>query len=729
MDEQMALYRRFRPQTFDDIVEQKAPVSALRQSVKSGRIGHAYLFCGQHGTGKTTIAKVFARAVNCTNPVNGNPCNECPTCRGILNGSIMDVVEIDAASNNSVDNIRQICEDVVFAPSAAKYKVYIIDEVHMLSAGAFNALLKTLEEPPKHAIFLFATTEVHKIPATILSRCQRFDFKRISQDKIVERLRMVADKDSISIEDSALRLIAAQSDGALRDALTLLDQIRSICAESGKTITDTDVENTTGTVDRRFLFMTANALFDGNFSELLSLMSDLHESGRDYTVFSLELGSYMRDLLIIRVKADPLMHLPYSKETISQMYFAAQKVSADTLAGIISYISRSVSDFKWSPDIAASFEMMMLTVCGRKSKLPPTPLIMPASVTKMKTDNQSQVTPEVQSESAAKADDAVQTGKEPVSTQPAAAGVHSEAVSAFTSDSPASSDISNITEGTESPAPVISTYVEPDEDSDAADIPDIPDIADEPAEPGEPDDSSGPVYQPQTEAYDYSNAISSAADNFPPRQTDSGYKPVFSGLFGSAGSIIEELEKEADARISAGHTNEDSGQKHAGASPEENSGTPEKSHRTQIARQLDQTGLIVGTHDYDVRSPSITPDEADTAVRWKAYLSSLPENFDKIVGSFTQTAFKMNEDSAYIVFENEQKKLMNNVSRLPICKELSVRIKTDYKLVHLYICSQDQYSELMKKNDEDLSKKGIDDFIKAAQNNGFSADIHYGDDD
>lgn len=177
MDEQMALYRRFRPQTFDDIVEQKAPVSALRQSVKSGRIGHAYLFCGQHGTGKTTIAKVFARAVNCTNPVNGNPCNECPTCRGILNGSIMDVVEIDAASNNSVDNIRQICEDVVFAPSAAKYKVYIIDEVHMLSAGAFNALLKTLEEPPKHAIFLFATTEVHKIPATILSRCQRFDFK------------------------------------------------------------------------------------------------------------------------------------------------------------------------------------------------------------------------------------------------------------------------------------------------------------------------------------------------------------------------------------------------------------------------------------------------------------------------------------------------------------------------------------------------------------------------
>ena len=293
MEEHLALYRRFRPQTFDDIVEQKEAVTALRQSITDGRIGHAYLFCGQHGTGKTTIAKVFARAVNCEHPVGGNPCNECPTCKGILNGSILDVIEMDAASNNSVDNIRQITEQVNFAPSAARYKVYIIDEVHMLSQGAFNALLKTLEEPPKHVIFLFATTEVHKIPSTILSRCQRYDFKRISREKIIDRLRYVADKESIPVEDEALSLIAAQSDGAMRDALTLLDQMRAVTG--GRKITGNDVEEATGTVDNTFLFKTANALIDARFDELMDLMTELHESGRDYVKFTLELAHNGRE--------------------------------------------------------------------------------------------------------------------------------------------------------------------------------------------------------------------------------------------------------------------------------------------------------------------------------------------------------------------------------------------------------------------------------------------------
>ena len=197
--EHIALYRRFRPQTFDEISSQDAAVKTLRQAVKSGKIGHAYLFAGQRGTGKTTIAKVFSRAINCMDPKDGNPCNECEICKGILNGSLLDVIEIDAASNNGVENVRRICDEAVFAPTKAKYKVYIIDEVHMLSTGAYNALLKTLEEPPKHVVFLFATTEPHKILPTILSRCQKYYFKRIPGDLIVKRLRYICDKEDIKM--------------------------------------------------------------------------------------------------------------------------------------------------------------------------------------------------------------------------------------------------------------------------------------------------------------------------------------------------------------------------------------------------------------------------------------------------------------------------------------------------------------------------------------------------
>lgn len=219
-----ALYRKFRPQEFEDVKGQDHIVTTLKNQIKADRIGHAYLFCGTRGTGKTTIAKIFAKAVNCEHPVDGSPCGECPTCKAIAAGSSMNVIEIDAASNNGVDNIRQIREEVEYRPTEGKYKVYIIDEVHMLSIGAFNALLKTLEEPPSYVIFILATTEAHKIPITILSRCQRYDFRRISIDTIAGRLTDLMEKEQVNVEERAIRYIAKAADGSMRDALSLLDQ-------------------------------------------------------------------------------------------------------------------------------------------------------------------------------------------------------------------------------------------------------------------------------------------------------------------------------------------------------------------------------------------------------------------------------------------------------------------------------------------------------------------------
>jgi DNA polymerase-3 subunit gamma/tau len=228
----MALYRKWRPLTFEDVVEQRHIVTTLKNSIKNNTVSHAYLFCGTRGTGKTTLAKIFARAINCPESTDGSPCNKCDTCRGILDGSIIDVVEIDAASNNGVDDVREIKEAVMYVPAVTKYKVYIIDEVHMLSTGAFNALLKTLEEPPQNVVFILATTEPHKLPATILSRCQRFDFKRITMDGLVSRLEIIAKDCGIPFEYSALQLIARLSEGGMRDAISLLDQCISLGKES-----------------------------------------------------------------------------------------------------------------------------------------------------------------------------------------------------------------------------------------------------------------------------------------------------------------------------------------------------------------------------------------------------------------------------------------------------------------------------------------------------------------
>ncbi len=373
--EYQALYRQFRPQNFDEIVEQKAPVATLRKTVLSGKIGHAYLFCGQRGTGKTSIARVFARAMNCENPTNGNPCNQCPTCKGILDGSLMDVIEIDAASNRSIDNIRSICEEVGYAPSRAPHKVYIIDEVHMITTEAFNALLKTLEEPPEHAVFLFATTEPHQIPATILSRCQRFDFRRISTDSIIKRLRYICDHEKINATDDALSLIASMSDGAMRDAISFLDQAAAMA--SGSEITPESIEEMTGTVNIDFIADFAEILISGRFDKLPFKCKELSDSGRDFIQFTLDLADYFRNLMIIRVVPNPTQLITASTKTLKRMYEIANTTNSPTLVTFVSSLSKIVSDLKWSPSVRTSFEISMLRLCGRKLKAEEAPLVIP----------------------------------------------------------------------------------------------------------------------------------------------------------------------------------------------------------------------------------------------------------------------------------------------------------------------------------------------------------------
>ena len=372
--EHVALYRLYRPMNFDDIVEQEHAVAALRQSVILGKIGHAYLFCGTRGTGKTSIAKVFSRAINCQHPVNGNPCNECEICKGVIDGSLLDVIEMDAASNNSVDNIRRICDEVMFMPAKAKYKVYIIDEVHMLSTGAFNALLKTLEEPPAHAVFLLATTEPHRIPATILSRCQRYDFRRISNESIVKRLSFIAAKQNISIEPDALSAIATIGDGALRDSVSLLDQVST--TSGATTITRDDILRITGIVDEAFLNKFATALLEGRAADLLPLCRELAMDGRDLIRFTLDLAQYFRNLLVTQISPNPQTLIESTSSAISAMKALASRTDSTTLLFFISRLSDLTNELKWSPSPRTSFEIMMLRLAARGNKIAP-PVVPP----------------------------------------------------------------------------------------------------------------------------------------------------------------------------------------------------------------------------------------------------------------------------------------------------------------------------------------------------------------
>ncbi len=299
------LYRKYRPQVFSDIAGQEHVTSTLANELREGKISHAYLFNGSRGTGKTTCARILAKAVNCLDPRDGNPCNECEMCRGIDNGSILDVIEIDAASNRGVDNIRDLTDEAAFTPANAKYRVYIIDEVHMLTIEAFNALLKTLEEPPEHVKFILATTEVHKLPPTILSRCQRFDFRRIPVEDIVKRLKYVCQSEGLSIDDSAAALVAGIADGALRDALSLLDQ----CASRSKNITAQVVESAAGMAGKTYLYDLADALNNKDAAKVFGMIDDLHNASCDMERLCSELISHFRNLMVVKTvkKAEGLI--------------------------------------------------------------------------------------------------------------------------------------------------------------------------------------------------------------------------------------------------------------------------------------------------------------------------------------------------------------------------------------------------------------------------------------
>lgn len=293
-----ALYRKFRPDTFEDVKGQEHIVTTLKNQVKADRIGHAYLFCGTRGTGKTTIAKILAKTVNCEHPVDGSPCNECETCRAISAGTSMNVIEIDAASNNGVDNIREIREEVAYRPTQGRYKVYIIDEVHMLSVGAFNALLKTLEEPPSYVIFILATTEAHKIPITILSRCQRYDFRRITVDTIAARLQELMTEEKVDVQDKAIRYIAKAADGSMRDALSLLDQC--IAFYLGETLTYDKVLDVLGAVDTEVFSKLLRKVLEGNVTGAIQVLEELITRGRDLGQFVSDFVWYMRNLLLVK---------------------------------------------------------------------------------------------------------------------------------------------------------------------------------------------------------------------------------------------------------------------------------------------------------------------------------------------------------------------------------------------------------------------------------------------
>lgn len=357
----MALYRKFRPSEFEDVKGQEHIVTTLKNQIKANRIGHAYLFCGTRGTGKTTIAKILARAVNCENPVDGSPCGDCPSCRAIAEGSSMNVIEIDAASNNGVDNIREIREEVSYRPTRGKYKVYIIDEVHMLSVGAFNALLKTLEEPPSYVIFILATTEAHKIPVTILSRCQRYDFKRITIDTIAARLGELMAEEQVDVEERALRYIAKAADGSMRDALSLLDQC--IAFYLGEQLTYDRVLEVLGTVDTEVFSRLLRRVLEQDVAGSIRILEELVNRGKEMGQFVNDFTWYMRNLLLVKDSAQMEELLDVSTENLRNMQEESSRIEIDTLMRYIRIFSELSSQIRYSAQKRVLVELALIKLC------------------------------------------------------------------------------------------------------------------------------------------------------------------------------------------------------------------------------------------------------------------------------------------------------------------------------------------------------------------------------
>lgn len=352
-----ALYRKFRPITFSEMVGQEHITRTLRNQIVSGRVGHAYLFNGGRGTGKTSSAKILARAINCLNPKDGEPCNECEICKEALNGSLTDIVEMDAASNNSVEDIRQIRDEVNFLPTKAKYRVYIIDEVHMLSTGAFNALLKTLEEPPEHVKFILATTEPQKLPATILSRCQRFDFKKISEDDIEKRLEIICKESNIEITKQALKIISSLAEGAMRDALSILER----CIQDGETKIDEEkIKDLVGIPKFTYINNITKAIIENNSDEALQAIDQVLQEGKDLSNLLWETIKYVKDILVYKTSKTTSI---YNEEEIKQIDELASKVEKDKLLSIIYELSNLENDMKYSTQRTIIFQAGIIKLC------------------------------------------------------------------------------------------------------------------------------------------------------------------------------------------------------------------------------------------------------------------------------------------------------------------------------------------------------------------------------
>ncbi len=354
-----ALYRKWRPQTFTDVCGQELITTALKNEIKNNRLSHAYLFTGCRGTGKTTCAKILAKAVNCEHPVDGDPCNACATCRGIDDGSVLDVTEIDAASNNGVDSIRDLRDEVAFTPVVGKYRVYIIDEVHMLSAGAFNALLKTLEEPPAHVIFILATTEVHKLPATILSRCQRFDFNRIAPEAIASRVSFVATQEGLAITPDAAMLLARLADGALRDALSLLDQ----CASGNTTIDAAVVATATGMASREALYALTECVARRDAAGALEAVDTLYRSSKDMERLCAEWIGYVRNLMVLKSVPDGGELIIAAPEELEQMQALARTLELPAILHMMEVLQTALERLRGGVVRRVEMEMAVLKLC------------------------------------------------------------------------------------------------------------------------------------------------------------------------------------------------------------------------------------------------------------------------------------------------------------------------------------------------------------------------------
>jgi DNA polymerase-3 subunit gamma/tau len=357
----VALYRKFRPPVFEDVKGQDHIITTLKNQIRSDRVGHAYLFCGTRGTGKTSVAKILAKAVNCEHPVDGSPCGECEMCREIAAGNSMNVIEIDAASNNGVDNVREIIDEVSYSPTKGKRKVYIIDEVHMLSAGAFNALLKTLEEPPSYVMFILATTEVHKIPITILSRCQRYDFHRITIDTIQDRLREVVDAEGIKVEDKALRYVAKVADGSMRDSLSLLDQC--IAFNFGEELTYDKVLSVLGAVDTEVFRKLFSALYEQNANAALTVLSDVVIQGRELTQFVNDFVWYLRNLMLVQASDQMEDVVDISTDNLKSLKEQAAGADSDTILRFIRVFSELSSNIRFATQKRILIEITLIKLC------------------------------------------------------------------------------------------------------------------------------------------------------------------------------------------------------------------------------------------------------------------------------------------------------------------------------------------------------------------------------